>query len=150
MDIRVAKPWGCNRDANASVCCTRKAPRRTAFTARPSVQKTHESSNISFNFALEGAHISIELMHTFDCVCECAQTQNRNKYIGILIKSRRGMGQRNRASFGVPQRIMLLCVASFLESPFCDSLRNRMKKHKVSFHEPILTPPDKATPGHNF
>lgn len=95
MGIRVAKPRGCNRDANASVCCTRKAPRRTAFTARPSDQKTHESSTISHNFAFKGAHISIELMHTFECVCECVQTQNRNKYTGILIKSRRGMRQRN-------------------------------------------------------
>ena len=45
---------------------------------------------------------------------------------------------------------MLSIVASLWESPFCNSLRNPMKKHMVSFHEPILTPPDKATPGHPF
>ena len=61
-----------------------------------------------------------------------------------------GTCSRARASFRVQQRVMLFIFASSWESPFCDSLRNRMKKHKVSFHEPILRPPDKATPGHRI
>ena len=61
-----------------------------------------------------------------------------------------GRCSRARASFRVQQRIMLFIFASVWESQFCDSLRNRMKNHLVFFHEPILTPPDKATTGYTF
>ena len=57
---------------------------------------------------------------------------------------------RERASFRAMSSIMLFTFASSWESPFCDSLRNLIKKHLVSFHEPILTPPDKAATGCTF
>ena len=61
-----------------------------------------------------------------------------------------GLCSRARSSFRFQQRIMLSIFASLWESPFCDSLRKPMKKHLVSLHEPILTPPDKAATGYTF
>ena len=88
--VGVAKPRVCNRDATASVCGTRTAPRRTVLAARPSDQTPHGSSTISHKSIPKDAHVSIELMHAFKSVCECVQTQSRTKYTRILIKSRRG------------------------------------------------------------